>query len=346
LSDGRSVALHEVLGQGSSATVYRATIQSGWGVKRPVAVKILALGPDVDPGKSMRYVARIVSASVCVRHPAVVQSFEVDATEGDDGTQSPFIVTELVEGESLASMVDGWRADGLRVPIDLAMVVSLRAAEALGASLFTETSGGVVTGLVHGDLSPNQILVSSDGEVKVGDFGLGPFRDPLASDQPLAQLAYAAPEVFAGAPPTPRSDVFSLGVILHELLLGPRFPVGTSNEAALRMVRDGHVPMRLLEPNLPRGIRLVIDRATAADPEDRYPHARAMAFDLRREMLQLGLLDAQTCVRHAVVGWCEVDQSEPSRRKSGVVLMPPDDEEAGGPSSGDTLPSMPVALRR
>lgn len=355
LSDGRSVVLHEVLGEGSCTMVHRAVIQSGWGVKRPTAVKLIALGPDVDPGKAMRYLGRIASAAVCVRHPAVVQIFELDRTEDDAEQPCPFLVCELVEGESLASLLDGWRASGLRVPIDLAMVVTLRAAEALGACLFTITEGGLPTGLVHGDLSPRQILVSSQGEVKVTDFGLGPFREPSTLTGSLEHLAYVAPEVFAGEPPTAESDVFSLGVLLHELLVGPRFSAGTTKEQALRIVEGGTLRSRILEPNLPRTLRDVIERATSADPSARYPHARAMAFELRREMHKLGLLDAETCVRHAVVGWCEVRHLEPPRRmRSGVMLRVQNDCEASprdveandveAPSS-DTEPSLPFALR-
>ena len=90
------------------------------------------------------------------------------------------------------------------------------------------------------------------------------------------------------------------------MLLGPRFAPKTPIDDVIKMVRTGRFHASLLEPNLPRDLRAVIDRALEPDPAHRYPHARALAFDLRREMLKMGLCDAQTCIRQAVVGWCEL----------------------------------------
>lgn len=288
--------------------MYRGLVEGGWGVKRPVAVKLIGLAPDADPGETMRRLGRVARRAAAVTHRSVVQVFEVDRT----GDGQPFQVMELVEGESLASILEGWRTGGLRVPIDFAIVVALRVAEALGAALFTDGPDGSLTNLVHGDLSPRQILISNQGEVKVGDFGQFSFQDRGSHVRSRSRLAYTAPEVACGGAPSARADVFSLGVILHELLLGPRFAPSTSIGDAVRMVRDGEIHTSILEPNLPRGLRDVIARATERHPMSRYAHARSMAFDLRREMLKLGLMDTQTCVRHSIVGYCEVRSPAPS----------------------------------
>jgi serine/threonine protein kinase len=200
-------------------------------------------------------VARSSSAArraACVRHPSVIQTLEIDRTDG------------------------------------------------------RHAADGALTGLVHGDLSPRQVLVSDQGEVKIGDFGQGDLRDVVSHVRSRYGIAYTAPEVACGLESDPRSDVFSLGVMLHEMLVAPRFAAKTPVEDVVKMVRDGRFHSSVLEPNLPRDLRAVIDRALEPNPAQRYPHARALAFDLRREMLRMGLCDAQTCIRQAVVGWCEV----------------------------------------
>jgi serine/threonine-protein kinase len=321
LADGRTVALVEPIGRGTCGSVYRGVIESNWGVERPVAVKLFETPPEVEHGEVMRRLGRIARRSAAVRHSAVVQLFELDRTDTSDGHVLPFIVTELVDGESLASLVDGWRARSGRVPTDFAVVVALRVAEALGAALFADCPDGSIAGLVHGDLSPRQVLVSNDGEVKVCDFGQSALRDMVSNVRSRTRLAYTAPEVACGAPTDPRSDVFSLGVMMHELLLGPRFVRGTEFGEAVQMVRDGRFHLNVMEPNIPRGLRDVIERALDRTPTTRHSHARSLAFELRREMFKLGLCDASACVRQAVVGFCGVRGPFPSVTELGQDVV-------------------------
>lgn len=311
----------EPIGRGTCGSVYRGVIESGWGMERPVAVKLFETPPEIDHGEVMRRLGRIARRGAAVRHSAVVQLFELDRTDTSDGHVLPFLVTELVDGESLASLVDSWKERGLRVPTDFALVVTLRVAEALGAALFSDLPDGSIAGLVHGDLSPRQVLVSSEGDVKVCDFGQAALRDLVSNVRSRTRLAYTAPEVACGGHPDARSDVFSLGVMLHELLLGPRFAQGTEFGEAVQMVRDGHFHLNVMEPNLPRGLRDVIERALDRTPMNRYSHARSLAFELRREMFQLGLCDASTCVRQAVVGFCEVRAPFPSATEFGPEVL-------------------------
>jgi serine/threonine-protein kinase len=305
LSDGRVLSLVEPIGRGTLGEVHRGVLESTWGLRRPVAVKLLDPMPDDDRGEILRRLARTARRAACVRHPSVIQTLEVDRTDGRGAPQS-FVVMELVCGESLASLLQSWREGTLRVPVDFALVVALKVAEGLGAALHAETADGALTGLVHGDLSPRQVLVSDQGEVKLGDFGQGDLRDMVSHVRSRYGIAYTAPEVACGVEPDARSDVFSLGVMLHEMLLGARFAAKTPVEDIVKMVRDGRFQASLLEPNLPRDLRAIVDRALEPNPAHRYPHARALAFELRREMLRMGLCDAQTCIRQAVVGWCEV----------------------------------------
>jgi eukaryotic-like serine/threonine-protein kinase len=305
LSDGRVLTLVEKIGRGSLGNVHRGVLESSWGLRRPVAVKLLDTIAEDDQGELLRRLARTARRAACVRHPSVIQTLEIDRTDTGGSAQS-FIVMELVCGESLASLLDSWRESSLRVPVDFALVVALKIAEGLGAALYAETAEGTLAALVHGDLSPRQVLVSDQGEVKIGDFGQGDVRDVVSHVRSRYSIAYTSPEVANGLESDPRSDVFSLGVMLHEMLLGPRFAPKTPIDDVIKMVRTGRFHASLLEPNLPRDLRAVIDRAIEPNAAHRYPHARALAFELRREMLKMGLCDAQTCIRQAVVGWCEL----------------------------------------
>jgi len=305
LSDGRVLTIVETIGRGSLGEVHRGVLESSWGVRRPVAVKLLDAMAEDEQGELLRRLARTARRAACIRHPSVIQTLEIDRTDGPHRAQS-FVVMELVCGESLASLLSTWRESTLRVPVDFALVVALKVAEGLGAALYSETADGALTALTHGDLSPRQVLVSDQGEVKIGDFGQGALRDMVSHVRSRYGIAYTAPEVACGLEADARSDVFSLGVMLYEMLLGPRFAAKTPVEDLVKMVRDGRFHASVLEPNLPRDLRAVIDRALEPSPMKRYPHARALAFDLRREMLRMGLCDAQTCIRQAVVGWCEV----------------------------------------
>jgi serine/threonine protein kinase len=321
LSDGRVLTLVEPIGRGTLGEVHRGVLESTWGVRRPVAVKVLNAVPEDDRGEILRRLARTARRAACIRHPSVVQTLEVDRTDGEVAAQS-FVVMELVCGESLASLLDSWRASAIRVPVDFALVVALKIAEGLGAALYSETAEGALTALVHGDLSPRQVLVSDQGEVKIGDFGQADLRDLVSHVRSRYGIAYTAPEVASGLPADPRSDVFGIGVMLREMLLGPRFAPKTPIDEVVKLVRDGRMHESVFEPNLPRDLRAVIDRALEPNPAQRFPHARALAFDLRRELLRMGLCDAQTCIRQAVVGWCEVrggTGENPSLTKSDVV---------------------------
>jgi serine/threonine-protein kinase len=337
LSDGRAVTLVEKIGKGSLGQVHRGVIESGWGIRKPVAVKIFDAMPEDDQGELLRRLARVSRRAACVRHPSVIQTLEIDRTDSSRTGQA-FIVTELVCGESLSSLLAAWRESTLRVPVDFALVVALKVAEGLGAALYSENADGSLTGLVHGDLSPRQVLVSDQGEVKIGDFGQGDLRDVVSHVRSRYAIAYTAPEVACGLEASARSDVFSLGVMLHEMLVGPRFAAKTPIEDVIKMVREGRFHMSLMEPNLPRDLRAVIDRALAPDPADRYSHARALGFDLRREMLKMGLCDAQTCIRQAVVGWCEV--------RGGTAELPVVYKSDVVPKSEDTSPEIRRAKMR
>jgi serine/threonine-protein kinase len=341
------VTLLEPVGRGTLGEVRRGVLESSWGVRSPVAVKLFDATDADDQAELFQRLANLARQAAWVRHPSVVQTLDVDCLEGPASSQA-FVVMELVSGEALSTLLPSWADAGRRVPVDFALAVALRIAEGLGEALLCTTAEGSLTALVHGDLSPKQVLVSEHGDVKVGDFGQGTLRDVVSNVRSRYAMGYAAPEVACGLDADPRADVFSLGVLLHEMLIGPRFAPHTSTSEVMAMVRDGRFHTDVMGPNLPRDLRALIDCAIAPNAAYRFPHARALAFDLRREMLKVGLCDAQTCIRQAVVGQLDVEVEVGVRDPRATEAPPPRKSDVAPRASSEeaTSPELRRVTRR
>jgi serine/threonine-protein kinase len=214
------------------------------------------------------------------------------------------MITQLVEGQSLAALMEVYARSQRRMPLDLGLFIGTEVAEALVAARRATTLDGRKIGFSHGDLSPREVLLSWNGEVKVSDFGVARAVGAASTVRRIEMLAKrvatVAPEVAQGQKDDPRSDVFSLGVLLHEMLVGPRFPAGMPDADKLECSRTGYVHIPALGPQLPPRLRDVLLRAIAVDPDRRYPHAGALAFDLRRAAMELGVGDGRVFLRNAL----------------------------------------------
>jgi len=216
--------LHEVLGRGASATVVRAEAPDG----RAVALKI------PHPHAQGAHLEREAARAMAVRSPRVVAVHAV-VQQGRDRA----LVLELVRGRPLSELA----LDGVD-PAAVAVVASDLAAalEAIHAA----RDGGAELGLVHGDVSPGNVLVDAGGRAKLTDLGLSRRRALSALSQSGAiqgTVGYVAPEVIRGRPVTARADVFAMGVIVHELLSGRRAFEGRTDLERLRATIE-----RPLEP--------------------------------------------------------------------------------------------------
>lgn len=266
---GGKYRLGALLGAGGMGAVHRAEHVS---LGRPVAIKFLhhLLARDACAVARFRTEA---SATARLSHPNVVSV--LDYREDSDGT--PFLVMEYVEGRSLRALLTEGPVDvGRAIHIGAQILAALRAAHAAR--------------VVHGDVKTDNVLVERrrDERVKLVDFGLARVGRPLEDDGVVSDSfcgtpGYVAPEVILGGYPTASSDLYSVGVILYELLTGSNpYGGGKSVDVLRRNLGDLHVPptIRFPERAVPRALEDVIARALDKDPRRRHRDALSFATAL------------------------------------------------------------------
>lgn len=323
LGEGRTLHLGEQLGRGSVATVYRGIHEGPFDVLRSVAVKVFDLIATEEREAVLGALANAARRWAAVRHPNVMQALDLGLVHA----AQPYVVLELVEGRTLSRLLGALARRGERMPPDLALFIALEVAEALAGARGAMAPDGARVNVVHGDVSPRNVLLSWHGEVKLGDFGLDVASRVASSVRSrgvgMRRLQALAPEAARGQPASARADVFSLGVLLHEMLLGPRFAPGTTESQAQTLAREGAVHRPLFVRHLPAAVETVLARALAFEPADRYPHAGALAYDLRHAALSMGVGDGRSFLRTALTRTFGADGADDDFETTSEVRIPP-----------------------
>ena len=254
--DGR-YRIRERLGSGGMAAVYRAEdLQLG----REVALKLLYPRFAEDASFVERF-RREASAAAGLQHPNVVSVYD----RGEwDGTS--YIAMEYVDGRTLRDLVRE------RGPMDPVQAIDC-AIGVLRAARFAHRRG-----IIHRDLKPHNVLVDAEGRAKVTDFGIAKAgaSDMTETGSIMGTAQYMSPEQAQGMAVTPRSDLYAIGVLLYELLVGsPPFDGESAVSIALKQVSEPPVPPGRLVPGVPPELDAVVLRALAKDPQDRFPDADA-----------------------------------------------------------------------
>lgn len=251
-----------LLGRGGTAEVFEATDRL---LGRRVAVKVLREGMTPDPQAVTRF-HREARAAASLNHPNIVTVHDV----GVDGAR-PFIVMELIHGEPLSELLEreGQLAFGRAAAIAHAIAEGLACAHDAG--------------IVHRDLKPRNVMLTAQGQVKVLDFGIAQALDRTPVDEPLGTAEYLSPEQATGARLDGRSDVYSLGVVMYEMLAGrPPFIGDRALDVVHQHVRGAPPPLSGLRPDVPLALQAIVERCLRKKPASRYRDARALAQEIRR----------------------------------------------------------------
>ncbi len=271
--------LLERLGEGGMAEVYKAKSFGVEGFEKVLVIKRILPKLAEQP----RFVDMFVhEAKLAVRlsHANIVQVFDLGRVDhpGGDPT-SYFIAMEYVPGLDLATLLSRCRKQKIPVPLGMAVFITAEVAKALDHAHRRRDEQSRPLGIVHRDISPQNILLSWEGEVKVTDFGIAKAKDSIVDDDPRpgrvrGKLAYMSPEQSRGAELDGRSDLFSLGTVLYEMIAGNNpFVAPTSFETVRRVQASEYPPLELLRPDAPRPLVEIVGRMLAKGADERFPDA-------------------------------------------------------------------------
>ncbi len=281
---GRYEILEE-LGRGSMGVVYRANDPL---IGRQVAIKTINLH-GLDPRKREEYEARFHQEAIaagCLNHPNIITIYDLGKS-GDE----VFIAMELLEGRELHDD----EGELQRLPPDDALSIAIQVADGLA---YAHRHG-----IVHRDIKPSNIMLMADKHAKIADFGIAQINSPLFSTRTgmiVGSPLYMSPEQILAAGTDARSDIFSLGIVLYEMLTGRRpFGGNDANSVMYKIVNESPPRISALAPGVPAAVEETVFKCLAKRPQDRYQDAAELAEDLRA--CRNGLLGIPAAPRYSAL---------------------------------------------
>jgi eukaryotic-like serine/threonine-protein kinase len=304
---GERYRIEARIGSGGMAEVYRGVDPV---LNRTVAIKVLLPQFARDAGFVARF-RREAQAAARLNHPSIVGVFDTGA---DGDTQ--YIVMEFVEGRTLHDFLAG----GKRMGVMPAVEMTQKIAEAVTAAH--------EQGVIHRDIKPANVMVTREGAMKVMDFGIARIETAETAPQTSAVLgtaSYLSPEQAQGMPVDARSDIYSLGTVLYELLCGrPPFTGDSPVAIAYKQVNEAPIPPSELNPDVPPRLDAVVMKALAKNPANRYQTARSFWDDLER--VRKGQEVEATPLLPTGTG---ADATQVIARPQATAVLPPQEEEPG-----------------
>ena len=274
------------VGHGGMAEVFLAAIRGPGGFTKLCVLKRLHAHLEDDPDLVGMFFdeARLAAR---LSHPNVVQTYEVSDSGG-----SRFLTMEFLEGQPLSRLLNRLRETRESLPLSVGVQLFIDALDGLTYAHTLRDFDGTPFNVVHRDVSPSNIFVTYDGQVKLLDFGIakaGTQLNETKAGQVKGKFAYVAPEQAQPGEHDHRVDVWSLGVVMWEAFTGKRLFKGESEIATLHNALTSEIPLLDTVCNVPLGLARIVDRALRRDPSSRYQSARQMKEDLEDFMVDQGL---------------------------------------------------------
>ncbi|HKU39529.1 MAG TPA: serine/threonine-protein kinase, partial [Polyangiales bacterium] len=256
---------------GGMAEVYLGEATGVEGFKKRVAIKRVL--PHLAQNENfIRMFLDEARLSARLNHANIVSVFDISARE-----DTYFLIMEFVDGANLKKILESLHRRGQRFPLPEAIYVCAEAARGLSYAHELHDENGHPLGIVHRDISPPNIMVTKNGEVKVADFGLAKAGTQLSQTDPgvvKGKFSYLSPEAAFGKEVDARADIFSLGIVLWEMLAGRRLFLGETDYATVKLVQQANIPrLSPLNPQVDDTFEEILLRALARDPEQRFQSA-------------------------------------------------------------------------
>ncbi|MCP4674302.1 MAG: serine/threonine protein kinase [Deltaproteobacteria bacterium] len=268
------------------AEVFLGESESLEGFKKRVAIKRV-LPHLVENRKFLAMFLDEARLSIRFNHANVVQTFDI----GRSGN-TYFVVMEYVDGTNLKRVMENLRMRGQRIPVELAVFVGIEICRGLAyAHGFCDQSGKPLE-IVHRDVSPPNILLSRQGEVKIVDFGLAKATSQLETTDPgvvKGKFAYLSPEAARAQPVDHRADIFACGIILYEMLTSKRLFLGENDVQTVELVRQSQIPsINAFNPDVPASLESIVRKSLASNPQNRYQGCNELAETLAGFLFEYG----------------------------------------------------------
>jgi serine/threonine-protein kinase len=276
----------ERIGAGGMAEVFRASSTSLRGFQKLVAIKRV-LPSLTQNDRFVRMFLDEAKIALPLNHTNIVQTFDLGMAD-----ETYFIVMEFVEGTNLKDIIESLGEEGQRIGLAEAVFICLEVCKGLAHAHEKVDQEGEPLNIVHRDISPPNILVSLDGEIKITDFGLAKAKSQAEATDPgvvKGKFGYLSPEAAHGEDIDLRTDIFAVGILLWEMLAGERLFLGESDYKTLQKVRKAEIPsLASRNRQVPSRLQQIVAGALAKHPDQRYQTAEELGRDLANFLFEYG----------------------------------------------------------